>query len=57
VISLRAHWLVWVLIALVIYLAFKAPATLAAVGGSIIHLLSVIASAIAHFLGAATGKS
>ncbi len=56
-ITFRAPWLIWALIALVIYMAFKAPVTLAAVGGSIIHLLGVIASAITHFLGAATGKS
>jgi hypothetical protein len=56
-IGVRLHWVSWALIALVIYMAFRAPATLAAVGDSIIHLLGVIASAITHFLGAATGKS
>jgi hypothetical protein len=56
-IGVRLHWVSWAVIALVIYMAFRAPATLAAVGDSIIHLLGVIAGAITHFLGAATGKS
>lgn len=55
-ISLRAHWMVWALIALAAYMAIKTPSTLAQVVVAIGHLLNVIASSIAQFLGKATAR-
>lgn len=53
-ITLRAHWLVWTLIVLVVFMAITAPATLGAVAAAIDHLFVTVAAGITHFLAAAT---
>jgi hypothetical protein len=50
--TFRAHWLVWALILLVVFMAIRAPATLGAVVGQIGHLLLTVATGLTHFLGA-----
>ena len=54
--TLRAHWIVWGLIALAVYMAIKTPSTLATVAGDTGHLLGVIASSLAQFIGKAAAR-
>ena len=55
--TLKAHWVVWALILLAVYMAFTAPATLGAVVSLIGHLIVAVAAGITHFLAAATKTS
>lgn len=55
--TLRAHWLVWAIILLALYMAITAPTTLGAVVSLIGHLIITLAAGITHFLAAVTKKS
>lgn len=54
--TLRAHWLVWVLILLAVYMAITAPATLGATVASIGHLFVTVAAGFTHFLASVTKR-
>jgi hypothetical protein len=53
--TLKFHWLVWLLIVVVIYMAFKSPAVLGHIIASIGHLIVVVIVGIAHAVTAAVG--
>ena len=53
--TLKAHWLVWLIIIVVVYMLFKSPAVLGHIIGSIGHLIVVIIAGIAHAITAAVG--
>jgi hypothetical protein len=50
-VTLRAHWMVWALILLGLYMAIAAPATLGGLVALIAHLLIAVAAGITQFLG------
>lgn len=54
--TLRAHWLVWAVILLVVYMAIRAPSTLSAAIGDIGHLLATVAAGLTHFVGTVAKK-
>jgi hypothetical protein len=54
--TLKAHWLVWLLLLLVIYMAITAPSTLGAVADDVGHVLGATGSGISHFLAAVAKK-
>lgn len=48
--SLRAPWLVWLLILLAVYMVIASPSTLVALFVFIDHLFVTVASGFTHFL-------
>jgi hypothetical protein len=55
--TLKAHWIVWAIILLAVYMAFTAPATLGAVISLIGHFIVALAAGITHFLADLTSRS
>lgn len=51
--SLRAPWLVWLLILLAVYMVIASPSTLVALFVFIDHLFVTVASGFTHFLDSA----
>jgi len=49
--TLKAHWLVWALLLLGLYMAIVAPATLGGLVALIAHALIAVAAGITQFLG------
>jgi spore maturation protein SpmB len=49
--------ILWIILALVIYMAFKAPGTLSAVLNNIGHVLDTFARGVTRFLHTGAGKS
>jgi hypothetical protein len=53
--TLKAHWLVWLIIIVAIYMAFKSPAILGHAISGIGHLIVTVIAGLAHAVGAAVG--
>ncbi len=53
--TLKAHWLVWLIIIVAVYMTFKSPAVLGHIISSIGHLIVVVIAGLAHAVGAAVG--
>jgi hypothetical protein len=51
--SLRAPWLVWLLILLAIYMVIASPSTLVALFVFVDHLFTAVASGFTHFIDSA----
>ena len=54
--TLKAHWAVWGLILLGVYMAIRAPGTLGAVVGALGHLIATVAAGLTHFAASAVHK-
>jgi hypothetical protein len=52
--DLKLHWVAWLLLLLVVYMAIKAPSTLGAVVGAIGHLVATVAAGLTHFAASVT---
>jgi hypothetical protein len=52
-ISLKAPWLVWLLILLAVYMVIASPSTLVAIFVFIDHLFLTVASGFTHFIDSA----
>jgi hypothetical protein len=53
--TLKFHWVVWLIIIVAIYMAFRAPGTLGHLLSSIGHLIATVIAGLSHAVGASVG--